>query len=78
MKNNIASRDRILRAIAGLTMFTSSFFVPLPLLVRVLALGLGGVYMVATALVGTCLGYKLMGVSTCPVQQRRDGALKHS
>ncbi len=78
MKDNIASWDRILRAIAGLTMFTSSFFVPLPLLVRVLALGLGGVYMVATALVGTCLGYKLMGFSTCPVQQRRDGALKHS
>lgn len=78
MKHNIASWDRIVRVIAGLTMLTSSFFVPLPLLVRVLALGLGGVYMVATALVGTCLGYKLMGVSTCPVQQRRDGALKHS
>jgi len=78
MTNNIASCDRILRSIAGLTMFTSIFFVPLPLLVRVLALGLGGVYMIATALVGTCLGYKLMGVSTCPVQPRGDGALKHS
>ena len=78
MKHNIASWDRIVRAIAGLTMLTSSFFVALPLLVRILALGLGGVYMVATALVGTCLGYKLMGFSTCPVQQRRDGALKHS
>lgn len=78
MKQNTASWDRILRAIFGLAMVTSSFFVPLPLLVRVLALGLGGGYMIATALVGTCLGYKLMGFSTCPVQQRRDGALKHS
>lgn len=78
MNHNVASWDRIVRAIAGLTMLTSAFFVPLPLLVRVLALGLGGVYMVATALVGTCLGYKLMGLSTCPVEQRRNGALKHS
>ena len=78
MKQSAASCDRILRAIAGLTMITSSFLVPLPLLVRVLALGFGGVYMVATTLVGTCLFYKLMGLSTCPVQQRRDGALKHS
>ena len=78
MKHNIASWDRIFRAIAGLAMIVSAFFVPLPLVVRLLALGLGGVYMVATALVGTCLGYKLMGFSTCPVQQRRDGALNHS
>ena len=77
MKQNAASWDRILRAIAGLTMITSSFLVPLPLLVRLLALGVGGLYMVATALVGTCLGYKLMGFSTCPVQQREEGALQH-
>jgi hypothetical protein len=27
--------------------------------------------MIGTSLVGTCLGYKLMGVSTCPIKQRR-------
>ena len=29
---------------------------------------------VGTALVGTCLGYKLIGVSTCPVKAQRAGA----
>jgi biotin transporter BioY len=71
MKQNVASWDRIVRAVAGLTLFTSAFFAPLPLLVRVLALGLGGLYMVATAGAGTCLGYRLMGLSTCPVEQRK-------
>lgn len=71
MKQNAASWDRILRAIVGLAMFTASFFAPLPLPVRVLALGLGGAYMIATALVGTCLGYKLIGFSTCPIEAVR-------
>lgn len=70
MKQNTASWDRIVRAIAGLGMLAASFAAPLPLLVRVLALGFGGAYMIGTALAGTCLGYKLMGISTCPVQAR--------
>jgi hypothetical protein len=71
MKQNAASWDRILRAIVGLALFGSSFFAPLPLLARVLGLGFGGAYMIATALVGTCLGYKLMGFSTCPIEAQR-------
>jgi len=39
---------------------------PLPLVVRVPAFGVLGAYMLVTALAGTCLGYKLMGRSTCP------------
>jgi hypothetical protein len=71
MKQNTASWDRIVRAIAGLLMLTSSVFAPFPFLVRVLALGGGGVYMLATALVGTCIGYRIMGISTCPIARER-------
>ena len=70
MKENAARWDRGLRAVAGSVMLVCSFFAPLPLLVRVLALGGTGVYMIGTALVGTCLGYRLMGISTCPVHPK--------
>ena len=55
-------------------MLICSVFAPLPLLLRVLALGGGGVYMLGTALVGSCLGYRLMGISTCPVDQKSKAA----
>ena len=70
MKNNIASWDRVLRALGGVAMLICGVFAPLPLLVRVLALGLGGTYMLGTALAGSCLGYRLMGYSTCPIAQK--------
>lgn len=69
MKQNAAHWDRILRAIVGLAMLVASFMAPVPMLVRVLAFGMMGVYMLATALIGTCLGYKMMGMSTCPIKQ---------
>ena len=74
LKPNAANWDRALRAIAGLAMLICSVFAPLPLLLRVLALGGGGVYMLGTALVGSCLGYRLMGISTCPVDQKGKAA----
>lgn len=51
-------------------MLMGSVFAPLSLTVRVLALGMGGAYMLWSALAGTCLGYRLMGVSTCPIDKR--------
>lgn len=51
-------------------MLVGAVFAPLPLLARILALAAGGVYMLGTALVGTCLGYKMIGISTCPVEAR--------
>ena len=74
LKPNAANWDRTLRAIAGLAMLTSSVFAPLPLLLRMLALGGGGAYMLGTALVGSCLGYRLMGISTCPVDRKSNAA----
>ena len=71
MKQNVASWDRALRAIAGAGMIVGSIFAPLPILVRVLVLGGGGLYMLETALVGTCFGYKMLGISTCPADPKR-------
>ena len=73
MKQNLASWDRVVRAIAGGGMFVCSIFAPLPIVVRVLVLGGGGAYLLETALVGTCFGYKLMGIST--LRSCRSGAL---
>ena len=71
MKQNAATWDRVARALFGVSMMVGAVLAPLPLLARILALGGGGAYLLWTALVGTCLGYKLMGISTCPVEAQR-------
>jgi len=73
MHTNTATWDRALRALAGAAMLGASIAAPWPTLAHVIGLGVGGGYMLATALLGTCLGYKLIGVSTCPIE-RRDAA----
>ena len=70
MVHNLGSADRIGRVVAAVALFAVAYAAPVPLLAQ-LALALTGVYMVGTSLVGTCLGYKLMGVSTCPIKQQR-------
>ena len=72
MNQNLATWDRAGRAVAAVGMLACSFLAPLPVVVRVLALGVSGAYMLATALFGACLGYKLLGVSTCPVVRKRN------
>jgi len=68
-KKNLGNADRALRATVAVALFVATFIAPVPLMVAV-GLALTGAYMIGTTLVGTCLGYKLMGVSTCPVKQR--------
>ena len=68
-KKNLGNADRVLRAIAAVALFVAAFIAPVPLIATV-GFALTGVYMIGTTLVGTCLGYKLIGVSTCPVKQR--------
>lgn len=70
MKTNLGSADRVVRVVVALGMATCAVLAPLPPLVRLLTFGVGAVYMLGTALVGTCLGYRLMGRSTCPVDAR--------
>ncbi len=71
MKRNVGNWDRVFRGLAALVMLTSAVMAPLPLVVRVVAFGAMGVYMMFTALAGTCLGYRMMGRSTCPIETAR-------
>ena len=71
MKHNVGTADRIARALAGLGLLVSSALAPLPLLLRVAVLGVTGGYLLMTSLVTSCLGYRLIGRSTCPVGARR-------
>jgi hypothetical protein len=70
MKQNLGSTDRWLRTLGGTAMLVCSVEAPLPLLLRVTALGGLGVYFLFTAVAGSCLGYKLLGKSSCPVETR--------
>jgi len=66
MTKNVGNWDRALRGIAAMASFTCSVMAPLPLTVRAVAFGGMGAYLAFTALVGTCLGYRIMERSTCP------------
>ena len=71
MKRNVGNWDRIFRGLGALGLLTCSVVAPLPLAVRVAAFGASGVYLLFTALAGTCVGYRLMGRSTCPAESLR-------
>jgi len=71
MEKNLGNSDRIARGLAIIGLLACSIFSPLPLSVRVPAFGVLAAYLLYTVLSGTCLGYALLGKSTCPVQERR-------
>ncbi|MDB4973801.1 MAG: hypothetical protein JWN48_2142 [Myxococcaceae bacterium] len=68
MKKNLSTTDRWLRLLAGSALLVCSMLAPLPLMIRAAGLGGAGAYLLFTALAGTCLGYRLMGRSTCRVE----------
>jgi hypothetical protein len=68
MKPNVGPSDRIIRALAGLALLLAGALAPLPTLVRFGVLAATGAYLVLTSLIGSCLGYRLMGKSTCAVR----------
>lgn len=70
MTKNLGTSDRILRLIAVAPLTACAFLAPLDAPIRLAAFGLPAVYMLFTTLAGTCLGYALMGRSTCPVAAR--------
>ena len=71
MQKNLGRGDRVLRAIAVVALLTCGVFYPLPLLVRVPTFGLMAAYLLYTVLAGTCLGYALIGKSTCSARVPR-------
>jgi hypothetical protein len=50
-------------------MVLAGLLAPVPMAARGMLVGMG-VYLLATAATATCLGYRLMGKSTCPVHHR--------
>jgi len=71
MKRNVGNPERGGRALGGLALAACAFMAPLPLAVRVAGFGVLGTYMLFAALAGSCLGYSLMGRSSCPLERRR-------
>jgi hypothetical protein len=69
MKKNVGGIERAMRGFAGAVMLSAGLWAPLPWAVRLVGLGAMGAYMLFTAVAGTCFGYRLMGRSTCPVNQ---------
>jgi len=70
MKKNVGTSDRLARALGGASLMTCSFLAPFPLAVRMAVFGIMGVYLLMTALVGTCAAYALIGKSSCPPKVR--------
>lgn len=70
MLRNESNLDRILRAVVGGALLVAWIAGALSG-VWAVVLGLVGLVLVATALVGFCPLYRLLGVSTCPVPTKR-------
>jgi len=71
MQKNLGRGDRGARAVGVAGLLAGSVFSPLPLGLRVPALGLLAAYLLYTVLSGSCLGYALLGKSTCSAPGRR-------
>lgn len=68
MKRNVGNAERFVRAAGGSALLLCSAVAPVPWWARVfLMAGMGG-YLLVSALAGTCLGYTLLGKSTCPTR----------
>jgi Protein of unknown function (DUF2892) len=70
MNQNVASWDRILRAFMASGVLAGALLTRFPVAVRVLVFGVTGAYLLMTALSGRCLGYGVMGRSTCPFRPK--------
>lgn len=68
MNKNLAGWDRLGRVVVATAMLVAALVARVPWTVAVFALAVPAVYMAFTAVAGTCLGYRLMGYSTCPVR----------
>lgn len=64
MTSNVGTADRVLRAVIGLTLIGLALFA---------GQGWGwiGIVPLATAFMAFCPAYRLLGLSTCPLAQRR-------
>ena len=66
MTRNVGGIDRILRIVVGLVLLGLTF------LGTIGWWGLIGLVPLGTALLGFCPLYPLLGMNTCPMEQRKD------
>ena len=71
MEKNLGMSDRAARGLSVLGLVACGIYSPLPALVRVPVFGVLAVYLLYTALSGTCVGYALLGKTTCSSSVRR-------
>ena len=67
MKTNVGSVDKIVRVVVGIGLL-SLFFI---LEGSMKFLGLIGIVPIATALMGWCPLYSVIGVNTCPLTEKK-------
>lgn len=67
MTKNVGTLDRVLRLLGSAGLVIAALGAPVPVLAR-LALGASGLYLLGTVFLGWCLGYKLLGRSTCALE----------
>ncbi len=67
MKTNVGSADKIVRIVVGIGLL-SLFFI---LEGSMKFLGLIGIVPIATALMGWCPLYSVIGVNTCPLTEKK-------
>jgi Protein of unknown function (DUF2892) len=69
MKRNLGNLDRMLRVVVSIGMLICAALAPLPIVWRLSIFGGLAAYILLTALAGTCLGYRMMGRTTCPAKE---------
>jgi hypothetical protein len=69
MTRNLGQWDRGLRLAGAVVAGFCAVQAPLSLPVRLLVFAGMGAYLLLTALAGTCVGYRLLGKSTCRLDQ---------
>lgn len=67
MQKNVGNLDRIARVVIGLILLSLPLWLDSPWR----WLGLIGIMPLITGLAGRCLGYRLLGVNTCPMQKKK-------
>jgi hypothetical protein len=70
MSKNLGDVDRGLRVLGALAAAMCAVNGPFSLPIRLLAFGGASLYLLVTALAGSCVGYRLLGKSTCPSRER--------
>ncbi len=67
MPINVGSADRLIRIVSGLVLLSLPFWLGTPWR----WLGLVGLMPLITGLAGRCPGYRLLGLSTCPMRKQK-------